>query len=134
MSGRALLAHEHGMEDWSIGGALRLAPASGRGLSLRVAPSYGDTGSGLARLWEESVAGSGAGAAGAGATGSTGASASNGRSPAARLDAEMGYGLAAFAGTLTPYGGLALSEGSARGYRLGARFGLGLMLRGRMRW
>ena len=68
----------------------------------------------------------------------------------------MGYGLAAFAGTLTPYGGLALSEGGARGYRLGARFGLGpdfelglegerresrteragigLMLRGRMRW
>ena len=51
VSGRALLAHEHGREDWSVGGALSLAPASGRGLSLRVAPSYGDTGSGLARLW-----------------------------------------------------------------------------------
>ena len=86
----------------------------------------------------------------------TGASASNGASPAARLDTEMGYGLAAFAGVLTPYGGLGLSEGGARGYRLEARFlhgpafeldlegerresrteraGHGLMLRGRVRW
>ena len=68
----------------------------------------------------------------------------------------MGYGVAAFAGTLTPYGGVVLSEGGAHGYRLGARFALGpdfelglegerresrtdraehsLMLRGRMRW
>ena len=68
----------------------------------------------------------------------------------------MGYGVAAFAGTLTPYGGVALSESGAHGYRLGARFALGpdfelglederresrtertehsLMLRGRMRW
>ena len=149
VAGRVLLAHEGATEDWSVGGALRLEPASGRGLSLRLAPSYGDTGSGLSRLWEDSVAGSGA-------TGTTGASASNGASPAARLDTEMGYGLAAFAGVLTPYGGLALSEGGTRGYRLGARFllgpafelglegerresrtdraGHGLMLRGRMRW
>ena len=79
-----------------------------------------------------------------------------GGSPVARVDVEMGYGLAAFAGTLTPYGGLGLSEGGARGYRMGARFrigpafelglegerresrteraGHGVMLRGRMRW
>ena len=96
-----------------------------------------------------------AGGTGAGAT-AAGVSASTGPSPAARLDAEMGYGLTAFAGTLTPYGGLALSEGGAHGYRLGARFGLdpelelglegerresrseraehSLMLRGRMHW
>ncbi len=147
VAGRVLLAHEGATEDWSVGGAVRLEPASGRGLSLRLAPSYGDTGSGLSRLWEGGVAGSGAGATGAGATGA---------SPTARLDTEMGYGLAAFAGVLTPYGGLGLSEGGARGYRLGARFllgpafeldlegerresrteraGHGLMLRGRMRW
>ena len=149
VAGRVLLAHEGGTEDWSVGGAVRLEPASGRGLSLRLAPSYGETGGGLSRLWEGGVAGSGA-------TGTTGASAPNGESPAARLDTEMGYGLAAFAGVLTPYGGLDLSEGGARGYRLGARFlfgpacelGLegerresrteraehGLMLRGRVRW
>ena len=88
---------------------------------------------------------------GAGATeiASTGASASTDPSPAARLDAEMGYGLAALAGTLTPYGGLALSEGGARlgfgpdfelcleGERRESRAeraGHGLMLRGRIRW
>ncbi len=149
VAGRVLLAHEGGTEDWSVGGAVRLEPASGLGPSLRLAPSYGETGSGLSRLWEGGVAGSGA-------TGTTGASAPNGASPTARLDTEMGYGLAAFAGVLTPYGGLALSEGGARGYRLGARFLLGpafelglegerresrteraehgLMLRGRVRW
>ena len=147
VAGRVLLAHEGATEDWSVGGAVRLEPASGLGLSLRLAPSYGETGGGLSRLWEGGVAGSGAGATGAGATGA---------SPAARLDTEMGYGLAAFAGVLTPYGGLALSEGGPRGYRLGTRFLLGpafelglegerresrtdraehgLMLRGRVRW
>ena len=142
VAGRVLLAHEGATEDWSVGGAVRLEPASGLGPSLRLAPSYGDTGSGLSRLWEGAGAGSGAGATGA--------------SPTTRLDTEMGYGLAAFAGVLTPYGGLGLSEGGARGYRLGARFlhgpafeldlegerresrteraGHGLMLRGRMRW
>ena len=156
LTGRVLLAHEGATDDWSVGGALRLEPASGRGLSLRLAPSYGDTGSGLARLWEHGVTGSGAGATGTAATGATGTGTSNDESPAARLDTEMGYGLAAFAGVLTPYGGLALSEGGARGYRLGARFRLGpalelglegerresrtertdhgLMLRGQVRW
>ena len=156
VAGRVLLAHEGATEEWSVGGAVRLEPASGRGLSLRLAPSYGDTGSGLSRLWEHGVAGSGAGATG---TAATGTGTPNGESPAARLDTEMGYGLAAFAGVLTPYGGLALSEGGTRGYRLGARFLLGpafelslegerrerresrtdraehgLMLRGRIRW
>ena len=153
LAGRVLLAHQGGAEDWSVGGALRREPASGRGLSLRLAPSYGDTGSGLARLWEHGVAEPGAGTT---ATGATGTGTSNGESPAARLDTEMGYGVAAFAGVLTPYGGLALSEGGTRGYRLGARFRLGpafemglegerresrteraehgLMLRARMRW
>ena len=156
LTGRVLLAHEGATDDWSVGGALRLEPASGRGLSLRLAPSYGDPGSGLARLWEHGVTGSGAGATGTAATGATGTGTSNDESPAARLDTEMGYGLAAFAGVLTPYGGLALSEGGARGYRLGARFRLGpalelglegerresrtertdhgLMLRGQVRW
>ena len=148
VSGRVLVAHEGGSDDWSVGGAVRLEPASGLGLSLRLAPSYGETGGGLARLWERGVTGTGAiGAA---------ASASNDPSPSARLDTEMGYGVAAFAGVLTPYGGFALSEGGAHGYRVGARFLLGaalelgvegerregrseraehgLMLRGRMRW
>ena len=147
VTGRVLLAHQGETEDWSVGGTVRLKPASGLGLSLSVAPSYGDTASGLSRLWEHGVAGSGAGATEAGTTDG---------SPTARLDTEMGYGLAAFAGVLTPYGGFGLSEGGTRGYRLGARFLLGpafemglegerkesrtdpvehgLTLSGRMRW
>ena len=139
LSGRALLAHEGGSEDWGVGGSVRLAPASGRGLSFRFSPSWGTPEGGLARLWEDGVAGSGAG-----------------ESRSARLDTEMGYGVAAYAGTLTPYGGLGMSEGGGRDYRLGARYlfgpsfelGLegerresrseraehGLMLRGRARW
>ena len=96
------------------------------------------------------------GESGGGAGTGAGASASNGGSLAARLDAEMGYGRAVFAGTLTPYGGFALSGGGKRGYRVGARFLHGaafelgpeggrresrteraahrLPLRGRMRW
>ena len=136
VAGRGLVAHQGNTQEWSVGGALRLAPASGRGWSLRLAPSYGETGSGLARRWEHGPA--------------------PGPSPTAQVDTEVGYGLAAFAGTLTPYGGFALSGGGARGFRLGARFRLGpavemalegerragrspspdhaLVLRGRMRW
>ena len=145
LSGRALLAHSGESEDWGLGGSVRLAPASGRGLSLRVAPSWGAPESGLARLWEDGAAGSRAGA-------------SDGESRTARLDTEMGYALPAYAGVLTPYGGLGLTEGGARGYRLGARYRLGpafefglegerresggpaaraehgLMLQGRVRW
>ena len=117
-----------GAKEWRVGGALRLAPASGRGLSLRLAPSYGAAGGGLA----------------------------HGVAPTARVDTEVGYGMGAFAGVLTPYGGLGLSGGSGRDLRLGARFlrgsafemalegerragrgeraRHGLMLRGRMRW
>ena len=153
LAGRVLVAHAGGADDWSVGGAVRMEAPSGLGLSLRLAPSYGEAGDGLSRLWDEGVVGSGAGTTGA-ATGD--ASASSGRSPVARLDAEMGYGVAAFSGTLTPYGGLVLSEGGAHGYRLGTRYLLGpalamslegearerrtertehsLMLRGRMHW
>ena len=129
-------AEAQGAREWSLSGALHLAPPSGRGWSLRLAPSYGGAGGGLARLWED-----GAGPAPA---------------PAARLDGETGYGVAAFAGTLTPYGGVGLSGDGGRDLRLGVRFlrgsgfemaleggrragraeraGHGLMLRGRMRW
>ena len=93
------------------GGSLRTAAKKVRaggcveGLSLRLAPSYGDAGSGLARLWEEGVAGSGVTGAGT-ATGTTGAnetgtgaatddaSASKANPRSARLDAEMGWATA----------------------------------------
>ena len=49
------------------------------------------------------------------------------REPRDRLEAELGYGLPAFGGygVLTPYGGLSLSDGGARRYRLGTRLEIG---------
>ena len=44
--------------------------------------------------------------------------------PDARLEAEVGYGLGAMRGLLTPYTGVALSEGG-ESWRAGARFRLG---------
>ena len=114
--GRALLVHRRDLDDWGVSGALRVDPgASGRGLSLRVLPSWGTDGSGVARLWEGDAA---AFPDGGGGT----------RAPAgARLEAEFGYGLPAFsgAGTATPYTGLASVRDGDREVYLGVRLGLG---------
>ena len=47
--------------------------------------------------------------------------------PSGRLDAELGYGLAAFGGRglVTPFAGLALSQAGERTWRTGARWTLG---------
>ena len=134
LASRVLVARGGGPREWSVGGALRFAPASSLGLWLRVAPSYGETGRG-SRQWTPG---------------------SDGPLPGPRLETEMGYGLAALAGVVTPYGGVGLSGDGMHGVRLGARWrvepafewelegerqvgrnarhGHGLMLRGRMRW
>ena len=134
VGGRVLVARGGGPREWSVGGALRLAPASGLGLWLRVAPSYEEAGRG-SRQWTPG---------------------SDRPLPGPRLETEMGYGLAAWAGVVTPYGGVGLSGDGTHGLRLGARWrvepafewelegerqvgrnarpGHGLMLRGRMRW
>ena len=132
LAGRVLVAR--GNREWSVGGTLRLAPASGLGLSLRVAPSYGEAGRGS----RQRIPGP------------------DRPLPVARLETEMGYGLAAFTGVVTPYGSLGLSGDGSHGLRLGARWrvdpafewelegerqvgrnprpGHALMLRGRIRW
>ena len=50
---RTLLVHEaSGYEDWGASGAIRVTPdASGRGLTLSIAPAWGRTGSAAERLW-----------------------------------------------------------------------------------
>ncbi len=106
-----LAAHEAGGRDeWGASGSLRVAPdPSGRGLSLSLAPSWGAQGE-SGRLW-----GAAPGALSSGTGG--------GALPGARLDTELGYGLAVSEGvTGTPYAGLGL--GGSRDYRLGWRLGL----------
>ena len=50
---RTLLVHEaSGYEEWGASGAIRVTPdASGRGLTLSIAPAWGRTGSAAERLW-----------------------------------------------------------------------------------
>ena len=115
--GRVLLAHEEDYEDWGIGGLVRVDPgAEGRGLSFSLFPAWGDTASGVDRLWDQEFAEL-----------ATDDTAANDNVPQMRLDGELGYGFGAFGGRglLTPYGGFSLAgEGSQR-YRIGSRFEIG---------
>ena len=93
-SGGGLLLHESGtFSEWGAGGSLRLTPGvAGRGVALRVEPTWGTAGGSAVRLWTAP----GAARAGNAAT-----------VPAGRLAAELSYGVAAFRGhgLLTPYAG-----------------------------
>ena len=112
-SARTLIAHEDsGYEEWGASGSVRLDPgASGRGLSLTVAPTLGAASSGVERLWSLRDARELANDDEFEAEG--------------RLDAELAYGLPAFgAFTGTPYAGLGLSE-NGRDWRLGWRLAPG---------
>ena len=112
---RGLLAHEaKDYEEWGASGLLRFDPgARGRGLSASVMPSWGSASSGVGSLWSRP---------------DTRGLATDGTlaSPAGRLDAELGYGLAALQGRglLTPYARMALVEGSEQALHLGTRLSL----------
>ena len=107
---RTLIAHEDsGYEEWGAGGSVRLdSGASGRGLSLSLAPVWGTPSSGVERLWS--------------ARDAAGLVRDDDFEAERRLEGEIGYGLAAFGGafTGTPNLGFGLSD-SARDLRLGWR-------------
>ena len=107
---RTLVAHEDsGYREWGAGGSVRLGPdASGRGLSLALAPVWGTPSSGVDRLWS--------------ARDAAGLVRDDDFEAERRLEGELGYGFAAFGGafTGTPNLGFGLSD-SARDYRIGWR-------------
>ena len=109
---RALVAHEaSGYEEWGASGAIRVSPsASGRGLTLSIAPVWGTAGSRSEHLWSARNAGE--------------LEAAQEFEATARLDTDLGYGIGVpgTRGIVTPYAGLSLSEGSSRRYRTGARW------------
>ena len=112
VGGRWLVAHRSELEEWGLSGGVRVEPeAGGRGLSLSVAPGWGEAGGGASRLWEEGMAGRGEGA--------------EARSGAV-LEAELGYGVGAFGGfgMATPYTRLGLAREERR-YGVGWRLGRG---------
>ena len=109
---RGLLAHEDSdYEEWGASGKVRLAPgAGGQGLALTLAPTWGAAASGVEGLWSRQT--------------TQGLAPQGSRpTPTGRLQAEVGYGVAAYdRGLLTPYAGTVLTEGAARTYRVGMRW------------
>ena len=104
--GRWLTVHKGTLREWGFGALVRFAPRTGgRGPSVSLMPSWGETSSGVQRLWER------------GAMDPLIYDA-----PGARLEAQFGYGFTPFGGegVLTPYGGVSFVREAARGYRLGA--------------
>ena len=119
--GRLLVSAREGYEEWGLGGMILFDPAArGQGLSIRLAPSYGDAASGVNQLWERGV---------------SGAVRDHDMGPAANLDGEVAYGVAGFQGT--PYSGFYLAESGARAFSSGLRYnlgsGLGLRIEGTRR-
>ena len=107
---RTLLAHSGDYEEWGLSGLVRLDPGpAGQGLALSVRPAWGQTVSGVQRLWQ---------------TGVTGEVEPTGQANG-RLDARVGYGMALFGGHFlgTPELGLGLSE-VGHEWRVGWRLGL----------
>ena len=108
---RGLLAHEDAdYDEWGASGTVRLDLAkAGQGLSLTLTPAWGATASGVQGLWTRQTT---AGLAPRGPR----------LTPAGRLAAEVGYGLALWnTGLVTPYAGTVLADGADRTYRLGTR-------------
>ena len=110
--GRTLLFHQGDTKEWGLGGSVSFDPGGdGRGLSMSVLPTYGNSSSGVQGLWESETA------ADLGASGS------------ARefgLETEVGYGFPMFGdgGLLTPYGAFGRPDPDSRNYRFGGRFSM----------
>ena len=117
VSGRILLAHQDkDFEEWGVGGYVAISPGTpGRGLSIRMSSSWGETAGGVERLWSQSIAdGLGGGGSGPGHV--------------QPLTAEMDYTIGAFGdgGILTPYANVVMAGASPHhAYRLGWRMRVG---------
>ena len=119
--GRFVISARAGYEEWGIGGTLMFDPATrGAGLSIRMAPSYGDHLSGVNQLWERGV---------------TDAVGGHGLGMGPNVDGEVAYGIAGFQGT--PYSGFYLGQAGTRAFSSGVRYelgsGVGLRLEGTRR-
>ena len=110
---RGLVAHEDtDYQEWGASGTVRLAPATGHGLSLTLAPTWGAATSGVDGLWSRQT--------------TAGLAPTTQQAGTGRLAADVGYGLPAPFGTglLTPYAGTVLTQGADRTYRVGTRLRL----------
>ena len=114
---RTVPFHSGDYREWGVSGLVRVDPgAAGLGLALTVQPAWGQTGSGVQRLWE---------------TGMTqGAAPAN--QAAGRVNARLAYGLGTTwggQGVLTPYTDVSLAGEGSRRLSLGGQFTLGPSVR-----
>ena len=109
---RTLIAHdEAAYKEWGASGAIRIDPGTaGRGLSLTVAPTWGNAASEAEQLWSAGNA--------------EGLVRDDDFKAESRLNTELGYGVGAphGLGVITPYTALTLSDGNSRIWRAGARW------------
>ena len=95
------------------GANIRVSPdTSGRGLTLSIAPQWGQTASAAGRLW------------GAHDASGLGSDSEFKAGKSLRLDAGYGVGLAGNRGVFTPYAGMTLGDNAERTVRTGARWQL----------
>ena len=113
--GRGLAAYgAQEYREWGASLLIQLDPgAAGQGLWFNVMPAYGQTASGVTRLWDQGLDGFGTSPSDA----------------SARLEAVVGYGLPALDGhgLVTPYSRVTLGSGGHR-VRLGGRVAVGSSL------
>ena len=110
--GRVRLTGSDGYEEWGVAGRFEIAPRrDGRGLSFRLAPSWGEAASGVRELWQRGLGDP----AGEGMT-----------TPKALLNAEAAYGLSRIPGA--PYGILQLAPGRGRALGAGIRYQVAQLL------
>ena len=114
---RTVPVHSGDYREWGVSGLVRLDPgAAGLGLALSVQPAWGQTASGVQRLWE---------------TGMTqGAVSAN--QAAGRVNARLAYGIGTTwggQGVVTPYTDVSLSGEGSRRLSLGGQFTLGPAVR-----
>ena len=114
---RTVPVHSGNYREWGVSGLVQLDPgAAGLGLALSVQPAWGQTASGVQRLWE---------------TGMTqGAAPAN--QAAGRVNARIAYGIGTTwggQGVLTPYTDVSLSGEGSRRLSLGGQFNLGPSVR-----
>ena len=100
-------------EEWGVHGQLRVAAGrAGRGLSLRLSPGYGNSHSGLQKIWQQDVI----------------EPDENAEDASMRVDTRIGYGLSSLAGQglLTPYSEMTFNNTNT--YRLGVQWDAGSVL------
>ena len=110
--GRRRMVHGDALpREWGAGAAFRVDPGpADLGVSAILNQSWGRTGSGVERLWDQGLENTASGSLRGG-----------------RMELQLGYGFGALGGrgVLTPYGAVTLGQGSGQSYRWGGRLGVG---------